>query len=149
MKALKARELDMIQFDHGIPIQSLPTSGSTSRLVQAACSMGRAPSSSVDSSNAITSNARPFHTERMRLLLGKETFYINGIHFGADDSKLADFTDDMLTNLAGNSFHVWCAAAMFFATVVLHAVIHSKRADLARGDDVESDADTLDEIWQA
>ena len=61
---------------------------------------------------------------------GLEAMHLQGIHFGAQHAKLASqpepFPTPFLTNLAGNAFHVWCAAPVLMVREVVLAYLYAR-----------------------
>lgn len=63
-------------------------------------------------SEIITPTGMPAALHRNRLVTGREALLLQGIHYGSCQHKLSEFNDDLLRNLAGNTFNAFCNAAV-------------------------------------
>jgi hypothetical protein len=65
-----------------------------------------------------------------RLHHGIEAMHMQGLHFNSLHSRLSQvpeaYASSFLTDLAGNSFHVWCAALVLVVREVVLAFLHAR-----------------------
>ena len=74
----------------------------------------------------VTPSCQHLHSKRLRLLLGQECLRLQGIVYGEDD-KLQSFTNEALTNLAGNAFQTHCCTAAFLVGLATYDVLRGRR----------------------
>eukprot|EP00969_Alexandrium_andersonii_P276269 12211761-Alexandrium_andersonii.AAC.1 len=60
----------------------------------------------------VTPSSRLYLGHKCRLACAVEHFHFQGLHYGPQHAPLAFdlFHADLVRDLAGNSFHAWCAA---------------------------------------
>ena len=93
---------------------SFPEPEKQMRLVETSVSSNR--SRSVDHCiECVTPKMKRWITSRCRMVHGQEAMLMQGIAF--DEDILSNFTDEYLSELAGNAFHTGCFQACYLATL--------------------------------
>ena len=79
-------------------------------------------------SEIITPRGLPVALHRNRLMTGWGCLLMQGIHYGPSQHKLVEFKDDLLRNLAGNSFNAYCNGAVRIVktTCLAHMCVRAK-----------------------
>ena len=73
----------------------------------------------------VTPNGQQLVLHQARCLTGYETLLLQGIHYGPEQSRLAQFSDSLLQSLGGNAFQAHCCAVMFVVKEALLAKLQA------------------------
>lgn len=142
---LSARELDLLAcVDIALP-SNVPGTINISQ------NLGRTRAVSGGSA-CITPRTRALLTHRLRLANGVECLNLQGIHFSGRESRLHSYDSGVLTDLAGNAFNTYCAAAMHLVGEGLLALCWSAACESAAAPrhvkrHRSNDWDSEDELW--
>lgn len=93
-------------------------------------------------SPTITTGTRCYLSHRCRLVRGQEAFAMQGIHYAERHTELADVSESLLMDMAGNAFHAWCCGAALLATLTLLA----EAAATGKQEDEQLAADSLESM---
>ena len=88
-------------------------------------SMGRARPQPAGMSCIVTPKGKLYLGHRCRFIHGIEALHLQGLHFGSQHPLLVEHSSALLQDLAGNSFHVWCAAAVHLTKELVLARLSS------------------------
>ena len=77
--------------------------------------------------SCLHTRSRSYLLHRCRVACGVEVFQYQGLHYGESHSLLFGMPEKLLSNLAGNAFHVYCCAASLVAGLATVAYARSLR----------------------
>ena len=97
----------------------------------------------------VTPRQRVWLSDRCRLLLGLESLFAQGIHYGSKDAVVRDFPDRLLADLAGNAFHTGTCACVVLSVLCALAEGEVKSAEGAQTEAATVGRSAFAEIWRA